>query len=62
MSQNETALATEQTRLLRSASVNVDPEFGSWGSIKAGALPGVFPPSAPKTEYLLNRSSDLATS
>jgi hypothetical protein len=62
VSQHETALATEQTRLLRSASVNVDPEFGSWGAIKAGALPGVFPPSAPKTEYLLNRSSDLATS
>jgi hypothetical protein len=62
VSQHESALATEQTRLLHSASVSVDPEFGAWGSTKAGALPGVFPPSAPKAGYLLNRSADVASS
>lgn len=62
VSQNETALSTEQTRLLKAASVSVDPEFGAWRSSKAGALPGVLPPSTPKSEYLLNSSADLGTS
>lgn len=62
VSQHESALATEQARLLHGASVGVDPEFGTWRSSKAGALPGVFPPSTPKSEYLLNKSADLGTS
>jgi hypothetical protein len=61
VSQHETALATEQTRLLHSASVSVDPEFGAWRSSKKGVLPGVFPPSTPNPDYLLNRSADLGT-
>jgi hypothetical protein len=62
VSQHESALATEQTRLLKTASVSVDPEFGNWQSPKAGELPGVFPPSTPKAEDLLNPSADLGTS
>lgn len=62
ISQHESALATEQTRLLKGASVSVDPEFGAWRSSSAKAVPGVLPPSTPKSEYLLNSSADLGTS
>jgi hypothetical protein len=62
VSQNESALATEQTRILHGASVNVDPDFGVWRSSKVGALPGVLPPSTPKSGDLLNPKADLGTS
>ena len=62
VSQNESALATEQTRILHSASVYVDPDFGAWRSSKVGALPGVLPPSTPQSGDLLNPKADLGTS
>ena len=62
VSQNESGLATEQTRLLKAASVSVDPAFGAWRSSKVGALPGVLPPSTPKSGYVLNSGADLGTS
>lgn len=62
LSQSESDLAAEQTRLLGQASVTIDPQFGSWNPGKAGSAPEVVAPSLPKSEYLLNRSADLGSS
>ncbi len=62
LSQSESDLAPEQTRLLASASVTVDPQYGSWNPGKAGSPPEVSAPALPKSNYLLNRGADLGTS
>ena len=62
LSQSESDLASEQSRLLAKASVTVDPQFGSWNPGKPGSLPEVSPPPLPKSSYLLNRNADLGTS
>ena len=46
------ASSTEARRLIRSASVSVNPRYGTWSS--SAALAGVVPPAAPSTKSLLN--------
>jgi hypothetical protein len=62
VSEHESALVAEQTKLLHRASVVVDPEFGAWRPAKVGELPGVLPPTAPKSVYLMNGNANLGTS
>lgn len=62
LSQSESDLASEQTRLLAHASVTVDPQFGSWNPGKAGSAPEVAAPPLPKSEFLLNSNADSGSS
>ena len=62
VSQNASVFVTEQERLLKAASVSVDPQYGSWTAAKGSGLPGVRPPVAPSSKLLLNPGVDSATS
>jgi hypothetical protein len=62
VSQNASVFVSEQARLLKTASVSVDPQYGSWAATKGNSLPGVRPPVAPSSKLLLNPGVDSSTS
>ena len=62
VSRNESLFSSEQTTLLRTAHVTVDPEYGSWSPGSKSVLPSVIAPRAPKADYLLNSNVDGASS
>jgi hypothetical protein len=62
VSQNANVFVTEQAKLLKQASVTVDPQYGSWETTKSNSLPGVRPPVAPTAKLLLNSGVDSTSS
>ena len=62
VSQNANVFVSEQTKLLKQASVTIDPQYGSWETEKGSALPGVRPPVAPSSKLLLNSGVDATSS
>jgi hypothetical protein len=56
--ENLAVLVNEQSKLFKSASVTVNPQFGAWKPNKNGILSEVAPPNAPVAAYALNPGVD----